>query len=180
MNTIMSTIMNFVVNDAHLHLIVNHFPIIFPIAGIIILIAGIVFHSEAVRRTALMMFILGAIMSIAAMVSGEAAEDIAESLSGVEEVFIEEHEEAAEQFAIVSYVLGGLALLGMWVSFKHESLARIANWVILIFALVTLYFAMQAGTSGGEIRHPEIRSDRSFSMIESSERQSSVRPELIV
>lgn len=155
--TIMNTIITTIMNEAHLHLIVNHFPILFPIAGVIIMIVGIAFRSAAVRRTALLMFILGALMAIAAMVSGEGAEEIVEQLSGVEEYFVETHEEAAERFAIVSYVLGGLSLLGLWVSFKHESLARIMNRVILVFALVALYFAMDAGTTGGEIRHPEIR-----------------------
>lgn len=36
-------------NSAHLHLVVNHLPIIFPIVGVIVMITGLVSKSEAVK-----------------------------------------------------------------------------------------------------------------------------------
>jgi hypothetical protein len=47
-------------NDAHLHLVFNHFPIIVPIVGMIILIVGFFSNSDVVKRTALGVFVLGA------------------------------------------------------------------------------------------------------------------------
>ena len=145
-------------NDAHLHLIVNHFPIIVPITGLIILAAGYVTKSPVVQRTALGLFILGALFTFPAMYTGEGAEEIAEKLPGVTEALIEEHEEKAESLAIVNYLLGLISLFGFWASLKQKSFAGHVTTAIFILALAGLFFGRMAGTSGGEIRHTEIRS----------------------
>lgn len=144
-------------NGAHWHLVVNHLPIIFPIVGVIVMITGLISKSEAVKRTAFMIFILGALASIAAMTTGEGAEEIVEKINGVTENYIESHEETAETFALLSYVLGGISLLGLWASFKQKSFSNIIAIATLLFAFVVLYFGKQTGTTGGEIRHTEIR-----------------------
>jgi uncharacterized membrane protein len=144
-------------NGAHWHLVVNHFPIIFPVAGIIVMITGLISKSEAVKRTALLIFILGAFTAAAAMATGEGAEEVAEKISGVTETYIERHEETAETFALLSYILGGLSLAGLWASFKQKTYANTITISTLVFAFVILFFAKQTGTTGGEIRHTEIR-----------------------
>jgi uncharacterized membrane protein len=146
-------------NEAHFHLVVNHLPIIFPIVGVIVMITGLIFKSDAVKRTAFLIFIIGSLTSIAAMASGEGAEEIVENISGVTENYIERHEESAELFSILTYILGGLSLLGLWVSIKQKSFINIFNITILIFSFVVIYFGKETGTTGGEIRHTEIRPD---------------------
>ncbi|MDO8997000.1 MAG: hypothetical protein Q7U77_10280 [Sediminibacterium sp.] len=155
-------------NGAHWHLVVNHLPIIFPIVGVIVMITGLVSKSEAVKRTAFMIFILGALAAIAAMNTGEGAEEVVENINGVSENFIESHEEAAETFAILSYILGGISLLGLWASFKQKSFSSIISIATLIFAFVVLFFAKQTGTTGGEIRHTEIRSGNNIPASENN------------
>jgi len=146
-------------NEAHFHLVVNHLPIIFPIVGVIVMITGLIFKSDAVKRTAFLIFIIGSLTSIAAMASGEGAEEIVEKIGGVTENYIERHEESAELFSILTYILGGLSLLGLWASIKQKSFTNIFNIIILIFAFVVIYFGKETGTTGGEIRHTEIRPD---------------------
>ena len=155
-------------NGAHWHLVVNHLPMIFPIVGVIVMITGLVSKSEAVKRTAFMIFILGALAAIAAMNTGEGAEEVVENINGVSENFIESHEEAAETFAILSYILGGISLLGLWASFKQKSFSSIISIATLIFAFVVLFFAKQTGTTGGEIRHTEIRSGNNIPASENN------------
>lgn len=146
-------------NEAHFHLVVNHLPIIFPIIGVIVMITGLIFKSDAVKRTAFLIFIIGSLTSIAAMTSGEGAEDIVEKINGVTENYIERHEESAELFSILTYILGGLSLFGLWASVKQKTFSNISNIAILIFAIVVIYFGKETGTTGGEIRHTEIRPD---------------------
>lgn len=153
-------------NGAHWHLVVNHLPIIFPIVGVVVMITGLISKSEAVKRTALMIFILGALTAIAAMNTGEGAEDVVEKINGVTENYIESHEELAERFAILTYILGGLSFLGLWASFKQKTFSSIIVIAILAFALVVLFFSKETGTSGGEIRHTEIRSENSIPATE--------------
>ncbi len=149
-------------NGAHWHLVVNHLPIIFPIVGVIVMITGLISKSEAVKRTAFMIFVFGSLAAIAAMNTGEGAEEVVEKINGVTENFIESHEETAETFAILSYILGGISLLGLWASFKQKSYSSLISIATLIFAFVVLFFAKQTGTTGGEIRHTEIRSGNSI------------------
>lgn len=144
-------------NAAHWHLVVNHLPIIFPLVGVIVLVTGLISKSEAVKRTAFMIFIFGALASIAAMTTGEGAEEVVEKINGVTENYIKSHEETAETFALLSYILGGISLLGLWASFKQKTFSNIAAIGTLVFAFVVLFFGKQTGTTGGEIRHTEIR-----------------------
>lgn len=144
-------------NGAHLHLMVNHLPLIMPIAGIIVMLTGLISKSEPVKRTAFLIFILGSIASIAAMTTGERAEEIAENINGVSENYIKSHEETAEIFAFLTYILGGISLLALWTSFKQKTFSNLVSISTFVFALAVLFFAKQTGTTGGEIRHTEIR-----------------------
>ncbi|MGZ5262922.1 MAG: hypothetical protein ACXWCF_03920 [Kaistella sp.] len=145
-------------NNTHLHLVVNHLPIIFPVVGIIILLIGIFTKTEVSKRNAYITFILGALASIAAMATGEGAEEGVENLPGVAESFIKTHEEAAELFAGLSYFLGGISVVALFASFKNYAFSKFMPFIVGVLALATLFFAQKAGTTGGEIRHTEIRS----------------------
>ncbi|MEN9998668.1 MAG: hypothetical protein RI922_1658 [Bacteroidota bacterium] len=145
-------------NQAHFHLMVNHLPIILPIAGVVVLVGGMFVRSEVVKRMAYLLFTIGAVATMAAMASGEGAEEVAENLAGVTENYIHEHEEKAELFALLNYLLGALSLVGLWASWKGKSFAKLLSIAILALSLVVLFLGKQTGTSGGEIRHTEIRS----------------------
>lgn len=144
-------------NPAHLHLIFNHFPIIIPIIGFLVMLVGFAIRSELLKRTALGLFILGALFTLPAFGTGEDAEELIENLPGIEEKYIESHEEAAEIFAYLSYGLGVFSLIGFWANWKQKPLANSISVAVFLLAVVVLFFAKEAGTTGGEIRHPEIR-----------------------
>ncbi len=144
-------------NDAHLHLVLNHLPIIIPMIGLLVLIGGMIFKSEVVKRTAYLILMLGAIATIPTFATGEGAEEVIEELAGVDENLIKTHEEIAEKFAILCYVLGGISLLGLWANFYKKSFSTIISFTTIIICITTLYFAKHAATTGGEIRHSEIR-----------------------
>lgn len=146
-------------NDAHLHLVFNHLPIIIPIIGFFILIGGLIIRSEVVKRTAYFVFVLGAVCTIPAFSTGEGAEETVEHLQGIDEFFIHIHEEAAETFAVLSYLLGVISIVGIWASFKQKSFSQVVAYVTIVFSLVVLFFGKQTGTTGGEVRHSEIRND---------------------
>ncbi|MBK8621529.1 MAG: hypothetical protein IPN79_07155 [Saprospiraceae bacterium] len=149
-------------NDAHLHLVVNHFPIIVPIVGMLILIVGLLAKSDSVLKTAFGVFILGALMTFPAMYTGEGAEEIAEKLPAVTDALIEAHEEKAETLAIINYLLGFVSLIGFWAFMKQKSFANYIAIAVLALGLAGIYFGKMTGTTGGEIRHTEIRSDFSL------------------
>lgn len=148
-------------NGAHWHLVLNHLPIIIPVIGLLIIIGGFLFKSEILKRTAYCVFIVGALTAIAAFSTGEGAEEVVEKLNSVDERFIKVHKEAAEIFAILLYILGGISLIGLWANWKEKSLSNPITLATFILAFVVLFYAKLTGTTGGEIRHTEIRVESS-------------------
>ncbi|MBI1837337.1 MAG: hypothetical protein HYR91_08745 [Flavobacteriia bacterium] len=154
-------------NGAHFHLVVNHLPIIIPMAALIVLIVGFIVKSEAVKRTSYFLFLISAICTIPAFTSGEGAEELAESLPEVTDHLIHEHEEKAESFALFSYALGVLSLISLWASWKKQQFAKWLSYFILLLALVVIIKGREVGTTGGEVRHTEIR--KGFVSLEQEE-----------
>jgi uncharacterized membrane protein len=147
-------------NQAHFHLVLNHLPILIPLVGLLVMVGGLFLRSDIVKQTAYAIFILGALSTIPAFATGDGAEEVVEHLPGISESFIHTHEELAETFAILSYLLGGVSLIGFWASWKKKAFANGIVYATIFLSGIVLYYAQATGTSGGEIRHTEIRSDQ--------------------
>lgn len=146
-------------NAAHLHLLVNHLPILGILFGLFVLIAGLLLNQTLIRRVALVGLIVAGVSALPANKTGEEAEEIVEHLEGVSHDLIHEHEEKAEAFLLVA---GGLALLsavGLWAELKNHAQRKMLNYLVLAVAAGAMFMAAGVGNSGGEIRHPEIRKD---------------------
>ncbi|WP_396185763.1 hypothetical protein [Flavobacterium sp.] len=146
-------------NDAHLHMVVNHFPIIGTILGLGILITGIILKNNTVKSTAYVLFIVAAIFAAFSMGTGEGAEELVEDMPTVGKQIIHEHEEMAEKLAIVLYALGVISLIGLFMNYKNKANAKFASYIALVVAIIGVFFAQQTGTTGGEVRHTEIRAN---------------------
>lgn len=146
-------------NDAHLHMVVNHFPIIGIILGFGVLIAGIVFKNDSVKNTAYCLFIVGAIFAAVSMATGEGAEEMVEDMPSVGKKVIHEHEEMAEKLAIVLYLLGVVSIAGLIANIKKHSQAKLVSFLALTIAAVGIFLGKETGTTGGEVRHTEIRAN---------------------
>lgn len=146
-------------NDAHLHMVVNHFPIIGTILGLGILITGMILKNNSVKNTAYVLFVVAAVFAAFSMGTGEGAEELVEEMPSVGKQIIHEHEEMAEKLAVVLYVLGVTSLGGLFLSYIKSAKANLVSYVAVIVAVVAVFFAQQTGTTGGEIRHTEIRAN---------------------
>ena len=154
-------------NQAHLHLLLNHLPILGTLFGLLILTAGYIFKNISVKKTALGLFVLSAVMAVPAYLTGEGAEEIVENLPGVSENLMEEHEELANIFLWVVGVLGLLALGTFYADSNGKKITPILYAITLVVAIGAMIFAQQVGTSGGEIRHSEIRVGATATGLES-------------
>lgn len=159
-------------NDAHLHLVVNHFPIIGTIFGLGILIVGLLLKNKSVLNTAYSLFIIAAIFAAFSMATGEGAEETVENLPGVTENFIETHEEYAEKLAVVLYILGGISIAGIALNFKNYAKSNLVTYAALVVALIGVFLAKEVGTSGGEVRHTEIRANAALTAGEGAENKA--------
>lgn len=145
-------------NQAHLHLLLNHLPILGVLFGLLILATGFFLKNTSIKRTALGIFVLSAVFAVPAYLTGEGAEEVVESLPGVSENLIEAHEDLANIFLWMVGALGLFSLATFYAEFKSKSISSTLYAITFVAALGSMIFAQQVGTSGGEIRHTEIRS----------------------
>lgn len=151
-------------NDAHLHMVVNHFPIIGTIFGFGILIVGLFLKNKTLINTSYVIFIVAAIFGAISMATGEGAEELVEDMPNIGKQIIHEHEELAEKLALFLYVLGTLSLVGLYLNFKNKTKAKLLSFLILGVATAGLFLVQKVGTSGGEIRHTEIRANTNITV----------------
>lgn len=143
--------------DAHLHLIVNHFPIIGTIFGLGILISGMVLKSNTTKNIAYVLFIVSAVFAFLSMYTGEGAEEMVEDFPNIGKKIIHDHEELGEKLALITYALGLISIGGLFMNNKNHAKANLVSYVAVVVAVVAVILAKEVGTSGGEIRHTEIR-----------------------
>ena len=155
-------------NDAHLHLVLNHFPIIGTILALGVLIAGFFLKNMSVKNTAYGLFIVSAIFAALSMATGDGAEEMVKDMPNIGKRIIHVHEDMAEKLAIVLYLLGGISVLGIILNLKSHAKAKFISIVALIVAIGAVYLAQLVGTTGGEIRHTEIRPDSNYKIIPGS------------
>lgn len=141
----------------HLHLILTHFPIVGTIIGIGIMAYGLFSKNDAIKKVALVTFVLMAILTIPVFLTGEEAEETVENIEGVSEQLIENHEELASIAIWFMGLLGVLSLVTIFAIFKKWAFAKIISIITLIVSLGTFGLFAQVGNTGGEIRHSEIR-----------------------
>ncbi len=152
-------------NDAHLHMLVNHFPIIGSIFGLGILITGLVLRNNILKNTAYVLFIISAVFGFLSMSTGEGAEEMVEEMESVGHHIIHEHEEIAEKFILVMYATGIFSILSLIASIKKHKLAKISAIITLILAIAAVVLAKNVGTTGGEVRHTEVRETENKTVI---------------
>ena len=146
-------------NDAHLHMVVNHFPIIGTLFGLGILVTGLILKNNSIKNTAYILFAVAAIFAAFSMGTGEGAEELVEDMPNIGHQIIHEHEEIAEKFAIIVYATGFFGLVSLFASYKKYRFATVFSYITLALGLVAGVLTKNVGTSGGEIRHTEIRSN---------------------
>ena len=114
---------------------------------------------NVIKNVAYVLFCISAIFGFASMYTGEGAEEIAENLPSVTDQIIHEHEEMAEKLALVLYVLAGISLVGLFLNFKNHAKASLVSFLAFVIALVAVFLGKQTGTTGGDVRHTEIRAN---------------------
>lgn len=146
-------------NYPHLHLLLNHIPILLPLFAIPVLIWGIVKKQEQLARLAYIAFIVAAVVTAPVFYAGEETEDVIEDIAPDSKSFIHDHEDAAEWARISVIVTGLFSIGGLFWSIKKKSNPTWLMYTVLVLSLVTSGTMAWTALTGGEIRHTEIRAD---------------------
>lgn len=144
-------------DSTHLHLILNHFPIIGTLIGTLFLLYGFLKKNISIQQLSLITIFLMALIAIPVFLTGEPAEERIENLPGVVEAIIEEHEETAE-IALWTMLAAGL-ISGITIALQllNNKMAKSFVMISLLISLVSFGLMARTGYLGGQIRHTEIR-----------------------
>jgi len=144
-------------NGAHFHLLVNHFPIVGTIFGMLILLAGILLKNSIVKQSGLGTLIFAALSSSITLFTGDPAGDAVEGLPGVMNSMVEHHEDIAYSSLWILVPMGLLAALAFYSLWKKERNGNTLSLVTFCLSLIAAAMMSWVGLTGGEIRHTEIR-----------------------
>ncbi len=142
---------------AHLHLMLNHVPVLGVIFALLMGLGGVVFRSNPVIRLALGILVFSAIVAVPVYLTGEPAEEIVEKLPGVTGAITEQHESAA----MLSLILAGISGLFALLTMIFGRVSKVPGFLVTATMLVTLLTTtsmIRTANLGGQIRHTEIRS----------------------
>ena len=147
-------------NWAHVHLIINHIPVIGIGLLILLFIVAMVRKNKGLITVALAFIILISLATIPVYLTGEPAEEVVEDMPGISEELIEEHEEQADIAFILVEVAGGLALITLIARRYSDNLGQRLVILTLLVLIVSGGLIGWTANLGGKIHHEEIRSGK--------------------
>jgi len=144
---------------AHVHLLLNHFPIIGTAIGLALFVVAVLAKSDHLKQASLLVLLGIAMLAFPTYLSGNAAAEEIGHLSGVSQDLIRAHQNSAFLSFIFMELVGMFAWLGLW---QFRRLSRVPRWnltVVLLLSVLTVLSMSTTGNTGGDIRHPEIAKD---------------------
>ncbi len=145
-------------NFTHIHLLLNHAPII-GIMGAFVLCIWLIFKPNmSLWRLSLIVTVACGLLLLPVFFTGEPAEDTVESIVGVQESMIESHEDSAKLSLILVLASAVVAVFFLIRTKMSQELKRL-DLVIVTLVLFTSSASLSwTGYLGGQIRHTEISS----------------------
>ena len=129
------------------HLLVNHFPIVLAVIASLAAVVAAMSGRDGAWRYAAVTGLLAGIAAPIAFLTGQRAEEIAESIPGVAEEAIETHEHWGLYALIALGVAGLLAILALVLRSKG------ARWVYAIAIWGATAVTAMTANHGGKIEH---------------------------
>lgn len=139
----------------HLHLALNHVPVIGVPLVVLLLGWGLLRRNREIVRLAFGGLVVMAIATALVYLTGEPTEELVEGLIGVSEPLLERHEEAAQLTTILVGILGVVALVSLIVTRRRSPFRY--GLLVLVLALLPMALLARTANLGGQIRHQEIR-----------------------
>ncbi len=144
-------------NAAHLHLILNHIPVLGGMATLALLVLSGLKDNAVLAKLTLQFMVFVGMLTFPVYFSGEPAEEIIEHFPGVTEAYISQHERFALYSLICTEILAVIGVIGL-LSFRKSQAPVMKYWKSIgVVALVNACLMLATANYGGQIRHTEIR-----------------------
>jgi len=147
-------------NWTHIHLMINHVPVIGLAVPIALLLIDRVRKNQKLEWLSLQMFVVFAVLTIPVYLTGSPASHKMREMPGISQEVIHLHSSAAD-FAF--WAMEGLGAFSLGMLYKFRSSATVPPRLtayVLALALTTLGLMIWTANLGGKIRHPEIAAFR--------------------
>ena len=149
-----------VMDWVHLHLALNHLPVVGVLFIFGLLLLGVSRGSEELKRLSLQLAVGLFIVSMLVKTTGEqSASRLFPEPTEATKVMIVAHENSADQAVTGAFLFAVLAAAGLYRSRKNKVLP---NWSVvgcLVLGLLTIVLLGRSANLGGKIAHPEIRNE---------------------
>jgi hypothetical protein len=143
------------ITPAHLHVLLNHIPIVGLPVVLLFLLWGVARHEDAVVRAALIGTVLLAAGTWLVDYTGDGAKDDIRHLAWFNKDVVKSHEDAGDQSEIAAIATGVVALATLVLARGGRGFRRSLVWAVVLLLVVSSGLAARAGWRGGKIRHDE-------------------------
>ena len=144
-------------NATQIHLALMYVPVLLSIAGVVMLIIGMVQKNATFLKTALFTLLIGGLFTIPVYLTGEGTEEVVEHLPGVSEPVMEQHEEMGKNAFSIAVLEALLCAIGL-LFFNKTSFSRLFRPIILVVALASAGVMTYTAHLGRQVRHAEMHS----------------------
>ena len=144
----------------HLHLMLNHAPIIGVVFAALLLAIAAWRRSDELIRVALGFLALLGAVTVVVFATGGAAEDAVAKLPTVSRAITERHEDAAVAATVIMTTVGALAVIAL-VAYRRRPIPRVVIVSAIAAVVASIGVVGYTANLGGQIRHTEIRAGAS-------------------
>jgi uncharacterized membrane protein len=146
---------------SHWHIILNHFPSIGLVVGLGFLIVSILMNNDTMKRASLVLFTICGILGVPTYVTGASSMWALTDppLVYISQAAINAHRDMALWTLFALAATGVTSWLQLW---KYRYTGKYSTnmiYAVLGFGVVTLGLIAETGHRGGQINHPEIRTE---------------------
>ena len=144
-------------NYPHLHLLINHVPILGSFAALLLVLYAMKSGSREVTRLSLWVALVMGLSVYPAYFTGDEAHEQVEDYPGFDHDTTHEHEDAAEWALVIMLATAGVAGVALYLGRGDRTEPRWSRGALLAGLLLSTASVTRTAWIGGEIRHEEIR-----------------------
>jgi hypothetical protein len=149
----------FVLNAAHLHLVLNHVPTLGTAVALALLLLALIRRHEVLVHVGLEVLFVIALVTMPVYVTGAAAYAHLRDGAEFSDIAARMHQDAALTGFAVTEFAGFVAWVALWQSRRTGHAGRGLVAAATLLSVLALAIMGRAATLGGEITHPEIRAE---------------------
>ena len=144
-------------NPTHLHLVLNHVPVVGLVGTVLLLLLGWLRRSEELQRVAFGFLAVVSLTALPVYFTGEPAEQSVKGLPAVSDRHLEQHRELSQIALAVTLAVGAGAVTALWRSRAGRKVSPGLTLTLLVAGALAFILMAWTANLGGLIRHSEIR-----------------------